>query len=180
MAKTREQKETALQTLIDQLKKAKSVVFANFQGLRVKDTDELRAKCRAERLTYVVTKKTLVRRALTTVGQELDTKTLSGGVAVLCADDEVAAAKIMAEFGKTHEVAKIFGGLLEGVLVDAEKILALSKVPGKQELLARLVGAINAPVSGFVNVLAGNLRGLVTVLHAIKEKKPVSAVIRNS
>ena len=170
MAKTREHKETALQTLARQLKKAKSVVFANFQGLKVKDTDDLRAKCRADGLTYVVTKKTLVRRALTAVGQELDTKTFSGGVSVLCADDEVAAAKTMAEFARTHEVAKIFGGMLDGVLVDAAKILALSKVPGRQELLSRLVGSINAPVSGFVNVLAGNLRGLVNVLQAVKKK----------
>lgn len=173
MAKTRQQKEAAVQALVLQLKKAKSVVFANFQGLKIKDTDELRAQCRAAKLTYLASKKTLVQRALSEIGQELDTKPFAGGMAVLCADDEVAAAKIMAEFGRTREVAKIFGGMLDGMLVDAAKILALSKLPGKQELLARLVGSINAPVSGFVNVLAGNLRGLVNVLQAVKEKKVI-------
>lgn len=171
MAKTRQQKEATLQTLVDQLKTAKSAVFANFQGLKVKETDELRATCRELRLTYMASKKTLVQRALRDVGLIADAKGFDGGISVVCGNDEVSPAKTIANFAKTHEAVRIFGGVLEGLFVDATKVSELAKLPSKTELLSRLVGSLNAPVSGFVNVLAGNLRGLVTVLNAVKEKK---------
>ncbi len=62
--------------------------------------------------------------------------------------------------------------MLEGAFIDGAKVNALSKLPSKQQLLGQLVGTLNAPVSGFVNVLAGNIRGFVTVLNAIKDQKP--------
>jgi len=63
------------------------------------------------------------------------------------------------------------GGILEGKFLSKEEVLALAKLPSKQELYAKVVGSLNAPISGFVNVLAGNIRGLVNVLKAIEEKK---------
>ena len=63
--------------------------------------------------------------------------------------------------------------MLEGAFISAEKVEALAKLPGKKQLLGQLVGTLNAPISGFVNVLAGNLRGLVNILNAVKEKKAV-------
>jgi len=82
--------------------------------------------------------------------------------------------KVLGNFRKDKvRETKIFflGGLLEGKLISKEQVEALSKLPSKQELYAKLVGSLNAPISGFVNVLGGNLRGLVTVLKAISEKK---------
>ena len=61
--------------------------------------------------------------------------------------------------------------MLEGRFIDAAKVKALAELPSKQQLLGQLVGTLNAPISGFVNVLAGNIRGLVTALNAIKEQK---------
>lgn len=173
MAKTRVQKEEALSSLTEGLKTAKGVVFANFQGLKVKESEELRKKCREEGVRYVASKKTILDRALKDAGHEVDAKAFSGGVSVVLGSDEVAPAQIIAEYAKTHEVLKIFGGILEGSFIDAAKVTALSKLPSKQQLLGQLVGTLNAPVSGFVNVLAGNLRGFVTVLDAVKEKKSV-------
>jgi len=86
-------------------------------------------------------------------------------------NDEVAAAKLIADFAKGREGIEVVGGLLEGSFVDASAINQLSSLPSREELLAKLVGSINMPVSGFVNVLAGNLRGLVYALNAIKESK---------
>jgi large subunit ribosomal protein L10 len=68
-------------------------------------------------------------------------------------------------------VVAIYGGILEGKLVDAAVVKSLASLPGKDELLGRLVGSINAPVSGFVNALAANLRNLVGVLNNIREAK---------
>ncbi len=173
MAKTKVQKAESLQTLSEQLKAAKGVVFANFQGLKTPETDELRSLARKGALSYTITKKTLLKKALADVGMTIDTKEFVGGVSVMMgAGDEVAAAQVIATFAKKHEAIRIFGGILEGQFIDAAKVTALSKLPSKQQLLGQLVGTINAPISGFVNVLAGNLRGLVTVLSAIKDQKP--------
>ena len=87
-------------------------------------------------------------------------------------EDEVVPAKIVDEFKKTHEEQINFiGGVLENNFLSAEKIQELAKLPSKQELYAKIVGSLNAPISGFVNVLAGNMRNLVYVLKAIEEKK---------
>ena len=172
MAKTKLQKEQDITGLADQLKNTKSAVFANFQGLTVSEMEELRSKCREIGVSCKATKKTLLKRALADAGLEVDTKAYEGGIATFFGEaDEVAAAQVVANFAKDHDVVTIFGGTLEGAYIDAEKVTQLSKLLSKQQLLAKFVGTINAPVSGFVNVLAGNLRGLVTVLGAIKEQK---------
>jgi len=172
MAKSRQQKEVAVHELAQSIKDAKSAVFANFQGLKVKEMDELRKICREQDVKCAAIKKTLVKRALQDAGFDVDAKSFNGSVATfLGMTDEVAPAQIVAKFAKTHDVVTVFGGLLEGKFIESGKVIALSKLPGKQEMLARLVGTLNAPVSGFVNVLAGNLRGLVGVLNAIKEQK---------
>lgn len=151
---------------------AKSAVFANFQGLTMGEMNELREKCHAAGVDCFASKKTLVKIALREAGLDVDTKAFDGGVAAFFGTkDEVAPAQIVAGFAKTHEVVRIFGGILEGAFIDTAKVTALSSLPSKQELLAKMVGSINAPVSGFVNVLAGNMRGLMNVLSAIKEQK---------
>ena len=86
-------------------------------------------------------------------------------------EDETTAARIVNNFAKSHELVKIFGGILEGKYINDDKVKNLANLPTRQELLAKFVGTINAPVSGFVNVLAGNLRNLVGVLNNIKEAK---------
>lgn len=172
MAKTKQRKESEYSDIATHLKSAKSVVFANFQGLKVKESDELREQCRKEQVYYVVGKKTLLRKALVDTGYEVDIKALSGGVSIMFGTiDEVAPAKISVKFGQTHEVMKIFGGILEGKFIDEAKVKALSALPSKQQLLGQLVGVLNTSISGFVNVLAGNLRGFVNVLNAVKEAK---------
>ncbi len=173
MAKTKLQKEITLNDLSDRIARAKAMVFANFQGLKVKESEELRAICRGQGIGYMVSKKTLVTKALKAKGYDIDATTFQGGVSVLFGDaDEVVPAQTIANFAKTHEAVKLFGGVLEGAFIDAAKVSQLAKLPTKQQLLGQLVGTLQAPVSGLVNVLAGNLRGLVTALSAIKDNKP--------
>ena len=172
MAKTKEQKKIHLDSLAKNIKDAKSVVFASVQGLNIKDTDELRKNCRDQKLSYTVSKKTLLKKTLQDLKLDVDMKVFQGGVAVVCGkEDEVAPAQMLAKFAKTHDIMKLLGGLLEGKIVDTAMVLQLSALPSKQELLAKLVGSLNAPASGFVNVLAGNLRGLVSVLNNIQKSK---------
>jgi large subunit ribosomal protein L10 len=173
MPKTKVQKEATISQLVTSFQKSKATVFANFQGLKVKESEELRKLCRGENVEYLAVKKTILKKALEQVGKDIDTKSFAGGIATVFGyDDEVAPAQIIANFAKSHEVVKIFGGILEGSFIDHVKVTALSMLPSKHQLLGQLVGTLNAPMSGFVNVLAGNLRGLVTVLNAVKEKRP--------
>lgn len=173
MPKTKQQKEQVINQLKDQLAQAKSVVFADFQGLKMNEIEELRSKCIEQEIVYTVVKKTLLRLALDAAGLKgIEPKEIEGSLATVVGyEDEVAVAKVLAEFAKEHQALEIKGGILEGKLVLAEEIIKLSKIPSKLELYARLVGCINAPVSGFVNVLAGNLRKFVYVLNAVKESK---------
>ena len=121
-------------------------------------------------------KKTLLEKAFKDSKiEDLKTREYEGKVAAIFSyEDEVASAKILGEFRKDKEKQdKIFflGGILENKLLSKDQVEALSLLPSKQELYTKMVGSLNAPISGFVNVLAGNLRGLVTVLKAVSEKK---------
>ena len=175
MAKTREQKKVIIKNLEDMMAKSKSVVFAQFDGLGVKENEELRSKLREQGSEYYVAKKTLMSLAFKENKNmpEVAVGELEGKIAAVFGyEDEVAPAKTIAEFKKDHEEAVDFaGGILENRFISAEEVTALSKLPSRNELYAKIVGSINAPVSGFVNALAGNLRNLVYVLKAVETKK---------
>jgi large subunit ribosomal protein L10 len=174
MPKTRAQKQVILDGLTEKVKGAKSVVFAKFAKLGVRENEDLRKRLKAEGGEYYVAKKTLLNIAFKNNKQEVDFKTMDGQVAAIFGyQDEVAPAKILDVFRKEAEEPKIFflGGILENKFISKEMVESLAKLPSKKELYAKLVGSLNAPVSGFVNVLSGNLRGLVTCLKAIGDKK---------
>src|SRR3989338_9456840 len=105
MAKTRQQKQEAVDIISQNIQSAKSAVFANFQGLKMEDIDELRGICKDQDVYYAASKKTLVKIALQNAGYNIDTKEFEGGVAVfLGMKDEVAPAQIVAKFAKSHDV----------------------------------------------------------------------------
>ncbi|MCK5211337.1 50S ribosomal protein L10 [Candidatus Parcubacteria bacterium] len=174
MAKTKAQKVVIFNDLKEKLDQSKSVVFTSFNSLTVSDNNELRQKLREQDSEYLVVKKTLLRLALDKIGlKDVDIKQFKGKIAAVFGYvDEVAPARAVADFQKEHKGTLDFvGGILENKLISAEEVEKLSQLPSKNELYAKLVGSINAPVSGFVNVLAGNLRGLVNVLKAVQESK---------
>lgn len=176
MPKNKIQKQEILRNLSEKIKKSKSVIFAGFNAFGVKDNENLRAKLIAENNEYYVAKKTLMNIAFKDQNvASLNARDFDGKVAAIFSyEDEVSPAKILGEFRKDKEKEnKIFflGGILENKLLSKEQVEALAKLPSKQELYAKLVGSMNAPISGFVNVLAGNLRNFVGVLKAISEKK---------
>jgi len=173
MATTKEQKKEILQNLKDKIKKAKSVLFVKFNGLGVKENEALRKELKQEEGDYMVAKKTLIDIAFKEENHEVGAKSFEGQVATVFGyNDEVAPAKILGKFIKVNEgKIEFISGILDNKIIDAKAAEALTKIPSKNELYAKMVGSLNAPISGFVNVLAGNLRGLVTVLKAIEEKK---------
>lgn len=174
MAKTKVQKQVILRDLEAKLAKSKAVVFAKFNGFGVAQNEELRNKLRGENSEYYVAKKTLLTKALNGAGiNDFNTKASDGQMAVIFGyGDEVTPAKTLAEFVKSSEGKIEFaGGILEGRVIGKSEVAALATLPSREELYAKIVGSINAPVSGFVNALAGNLRNIVYVLKAIEGKK---------
>ena len=173
MAKTRSQKEDIVARLTDRLSKATSVVFAEQSALSVTDMDTLRHQARKEHVSVMLSKKSLTTIAAKNAGlKDIDVNSLPNSIMTIIGhDDEIAPARLVAQFAKTHNTVKIVGGMFEGAFASQAQMVALSLLPSKEELYAKLVGSLNAPISGFVNVMAGNLRGLVTALKRIQEQK---------
>jgi large subunit ribosomal protein L10 len=175
MAKSRQQKETTIAKLVDAFKRAKSVVFANYKGLTVKQADELRSNARAAGVEYVVAKKTLVTKAAKEAGIEVDAKSFPGMIgAAFGTEDEVAPAKVIGDLSKKTTITLV-GGVFDGNPIDAAKVTALSKLPGKKELLGTVVGTIYAPVSAFVRVLNSIREKLDAGTPAPVAAEPVAA-----
>ncbi len=173
MPKTRKQKEEDVKNLVDQMNEAKSLVLTNYQGLTVKELEEMRSKMREQGVSYKIVKNTLfeVARAKSEI-KDAEMEQQEGQIAVAFGvEDEVSPAKIVYDFAKGHNNLEILAGILDGKYLAKSEVESLAKLPGKQELLAKTVGTIKAPITGFVNVLAGNLRGLVNVLNSIKDQK---------
>lgn len=173
MPKTRAQKETQVQELATAIKNSKAAVFASFSAVTVKEAEKLRNECRKQDVHYFVAKKSLMNIALKDAGYaDADVSSYSGSVAIaLAMADEISAAKVLAPFAKEKETFVIGGGILEGRIIDATQVKSLASLPSREELLGKMVGSLNAPVSGFVNVLAGTLRQFVQVVSAIKDAK---------
>lgn len=178
MAKTRDQKDQIIIKLVDGFSKAKSAVFVDFEGLNVGDIQSFRQACRENGMEYFVAKKTLLRLAMEKSKlSEVDTSQYNKGIGTVFGyTDEVTPAQVVDNFASSHEAMGILGGVMmenpEGKKsLNVESIKTLAKLPSKEVLLGQVVGTINAPISGFVNVLAGNIRGLINSLNAIKEQK---------
>ncbi|XLQ19762.1 MAG: 50S ribosomal protein L10 [Candidatus Moraniibacteriota bacterium] len=170
---TRQQKEEIVAKLTDEIKGAPSCVLADFKGLGANDMVELKKKLRSEGSTFQVIKKKLLAIALKNNGIEIDPKDYEGQIAISVSKDEVTSAKIIFETAKENENIKIVGGLLESKIMTAEEMNALAKLPTKDELRAKLLGQLQAPISGFVNTLAGVPRSFVQVLGAVRDNKEV-------
>ncbi len=170
MAKTRKEKEELVKSLEEKLDKAKSAVFVDYKGLKVAESEELRGKIRANDSEIMVIKNRLAKIALKNKGIEVDEDIFSRPVAItLSYQDEVAGAKEIDTFAKSHENLEILGGILENGFISADKVKQLAALPSREQLHAKVVGTIAAPLSGMVNVLQGNIRGLVNVLSQIKK-----------
>jgi large subunit ribosomal protein L10 len=162
MPKTKAQKKAILDTVGDKLSRMKSAVMFNFSGIEVKELNKLREKCREEGIDYMVAKKTLLKKALTDKGLgDVATKDFGGEIAtVFSYEDEIAPARIVATFAKANDKVKFAGGIFEGGYIDTAKVIELSRIPSRKELLAKVVGCLSNPLSG-----------LVRVLNAVKEDK---------
>lgn len=172
MSTNKQIKEQIVNEIKDKFGRASSIVLVDYQGLNVEEATELRKKFREAGAEYKVYKNTLMRRALVDLGFEEIVPFLVGSNAVaLGYDDPVTPAKIIAEYSKETEKMELKVGIVDQQFVDTDGVKALSELPSREELVARVVGGLNSPIVGFVNVLQGNIRNLVYALNEIKDKK---------
>lgn len=170
MAITKQKKAEIIKNLKEKLSSAKSTIFVNFHGLNVADTNKLRKQLRNQNAGYTVAKKSLIKLALKEQTIDGELPNLEGEIGMAYGGDQIAPAMEIANFAKDHkESLKIIGGILEGKYLAVSEVLALSKIPPREVLLAKLVRSLNAPMSNLVSVLAGPMRGLVSVLGQIRK-----------
>jgi len=169
---TRLQKEELVKELTEKIKSSKSIVFADYRGVKANEVRSLKSELKKEGTNLQVIKKKLVDLSLKNAKIEIDTKNFEGQLAITVSEnDEVAPARVISKFAKDNENLKILGGVLGDKPMTAEEVNDLAKLPSKEELIAKVVGTIKAPLSGLANVLSGNTRGLVNVLKAIADSK---------
>jgi len=167
-----EQKQALVTELTEKFRGSAAYVLADYRGLTVEQDTELRNALRKAGVEYKVIKNTLSTLALRELGVEGIEEFLFGPTAfAMSATDVVAPAKIMSEYAKKFEKLEIKAGVVEGRTIDEKGVSSLASMPSKEVLVSRVLGSLNAPISGFVNVLNGNLRGLVCALNAIQMQK---------
>ncbi len=153
MTKAIEMKKGVVAEIAEKLQKSASCVVVDYKGLKVEELTELRNKFREAGIDYKVYKNTLVRRAAAEVGNmaQFDDVNLVGTNAIAFGyEDPVAPAKIVNDFAKTHPKIELKMGFVEGEFYDAENIKKLAEIPSRDELIAKLLGSLKAPVSNFV------------------------------
>jgi large subunit ribosomal protein L10 len=148
------------------------VTFAEYRGLTVKEIGKIRRAVRKNQGAVAVAKKTLLKLAAkNTLNLELPDENIEGAVfAAFSSADPIAIPKLISDFTKEFEKLKITGGIMENKILSASQVKALALIPSKEILLAKLLGLLQSPITGFVRVLHANLQGLHTVLSAIRDK----------
>ncbi|OQB05560.1 MAG: 50S ribosomal protein L10 [bacterium ADurb.Bin212] len=172
MPKSKDTKEKLVAGLFEDFDKAKSAVLVDYKGLKVKESEELRKALRNESISFRVVKNSLLKIVLKEKKIEVDQEVLDKPLALAIGfQDEAVPAKAINDYAKNHEALEIVGGILENEFISESKVKQLAMLPSRQELQAKLLGTISAPMSGFVNVAAGNIRGLINVIRAKAEAK---------
>ncbi|MFH0792032.1 MAG: 50S ribosomal protein L10 [bacterium] len=172
MPLTKDQKKGIINELSESFAKQKAMVFIDIFGLKNKDLLNLRSRLRKVGAKLTVAKKTLAGLASKEKGIDIDFRKITGEAAIVFGfDDEVAPMKAVFDFVKLNPKTVILGGYSGDQLVDSKTVNILAQIPPKPILLSRLLGSMKAPVSGFYNVLSGNLRNLVVVLGEINKAK---------
>ena len=153
MAKV-ELKQPIVQAIADDIKDAQSVVLVDYRGLTVAQDTELRKQLREAGVIYKVCKNTMMKRAFEgTEFAGLEEYLEGPSALVVSKDDATAPARIICKFAKTAEALEVKAGVVEGNVYDAAGINELSKVPSREELLSKLLGSLQSPITNLARVL---------------------------
>jgi large subunit ribosomal protein L10 len=169
-----EEKQAVVTELTEKLRGANAVYLTDFAGLNVKSLTDLRRRLRNAGVEYMVVKNTLAERALADSDLPGEVAAFFKGptAVVIGRADPVASAKVLADFAKEHDnKPSMKAGIVEGRAVSAAQISALAKLPPREQLLAELAGAFEAPMSQFAAVLQAKLYEMAGLIEALRESR---------
>ncbi|MDQ6996414.1 MAG: 50S ribosomal protein L10 [Mariprofundus sp.] len=146
-------------------------VVTHYRGLTVSEMGDLRRSLHEADVSLQVVKNTLARRAAEGTDFKAVTELFTGPVAIAYGKDPVGMAKAISDFAKKHEALDVKGGVLDGKMVDVSGVKALASLPSREVLLAKMLGSMQSPISGFVRTLAEVPASFVRTLAAIRDQK---------
>lgn len=169
----RSEKEQIIAEVKEKIERAKGMYFADFTGITVEQVTELRREFRKVNVDYRVVKNTLARKALESItGYDKVIDKLFGHTAIAFGyDDPVAPAKIIKKFHDKHKKLKLKVCVLEKQVFDGSHLDQIAKLPSRKELIAGILGSIQAPIYGIVGAIGAVTRDLVNIIDAIEKKK---------
>jgi len=154
---------------------ARSVILSDFTGLGVDKISELRKLCRESNVEFRVVKNTLAKRGIAGTAAEGLTEYFEGPTAMaISREAENIPAKVLAQFAEEHEKPVFKAGFVDGDVINATRVITLSKLPSKEQLVSQLLAGLQGPGNGLVGCLQGPLRNLMSVLNQIKDQKEPS------
>ncbi len=172
MPKTRKEKQEVVEKLSTKLAASEALLVLSPKSINPNEAATLKMQLDEVGGEYHLIKNSLFRRALVAAGIEPTESADSGQNAIVFANENSAeAAKVMSKFIKETDKAEFKGGYFAGKSITIAQVQELANLPSRDVLLAQVLATMNAPVTGFVNVLAGNVRSIVTVISAIKDSK---------
>jgi large subunit ribosomal protein L10 len=169
----RSEKEQIISAMKEKVLRAKSLFLADFTGITVEQITELRREFRKSHVEYQVVKNTLARKALESVegyDRVLD-KLVSPTAIAFGFDDPVAPARIIKKFRDKHEKLTVKACVIEMQVFEGKDLDRLAKLPSRGELVAGIVGSIQAPIAGLAGAVGAVMRDLVNIIDAIEKKK---------
>jgi len=165
----RPEKKSIMAEMKERVVGALYMIWADYHGLDMAKTNELKKNLREKNASYNVVKNRLMRRAL---DMDLPDELFTGPTAMISGDgDIVEVAKVISTFFKENQKPVVKGGILEGKVISAEEVVQLASLPSKPVLQAQLLGTLSAPCSRLVGVMNQKLASLLYVLNAVIEKK---------
>ena len=170
-----EQKQAVVAEVSAQLSKAQAVILAEYRSIPVRDMTELRKRARGSGVYLRVLKNTLARRAVAGTPFKGLSEKMVGPLAYGISSDPVAAAKVLHEFARDNEKFVIKAGAMPNVVMSAREVGDLAKLPGRQELLTKLVATMQAPIAKFVRTLNEVPGKFARTLAAVRDHKQQQA-----
>ncbi len=162
--------------LKERLQDARAIVLVDYKGINIEEVNQLRSRFRKEQVDYLVQKNTLVKIALHDLGiTELDDYLVGPTALAICKSDEVGPARVITKFLKEvmedKDFPKFKAGFISGNLLNESQMHALAKLPSRDELLAKILGSVQAPLIGFLGVTQGIIRKFVYAVDAVAKTK---------
>ncbi|MBU0535310.1 50S ribosomal protein L10 [Patescibacteria group bacterium] len=170
-----EKNKNTVKDIKERLEKARSITFADYVGLSSEQANQLRRQVKDAGGEVMISKNTLMKVAL----KEAENKNLSDAekdlegpiMAIFAFSDPIAPIKALFEFAKNFKLPRIKSAIIEGIYNNTEKVEMIKDIPSKEVLLAKFIGGLNVPISGFVSVIGGVQKKFAYAINAIAKKK---------